>query len=82
MPADAKIVVITPTLTTQWNQNIQSGTGTYYTYYGFTENDMINFAQWMNSVDAHIKQLNEIIHYYEEEAKKRNEALKAEPTKN
>lgn len=72
LPAEAKIYVITPDLTKQWNTAIDNNNGLYYTYYGFDEKGLVNFGQWMNSVNAHIQELNAIISYYEEEIKRRN----------
>lgn len=78
LPVDAKIHVITPELTKKWNILLDSDPNSYYTYYGFTEKGLVNFGQWINTVDAHIKELNAIISYYEEEIKRRNNSNKEE----
>lgn len=78
MPASAKIHVITPELTKNWNVALESDPSLYYTYYGFNETGLINFGQWMNSVDAHIKELYAIISYYEAEIERRNNSNKEE----
>lgn len=72
LPVDSKIYVITPELTKTWNLAIDNETGQYYTYYGLDEKGLINFGQWINSVNAHIQELNAIISYYESEINRRN----------
>lgn len=76
-PVDLTIRVLTPEITQSMNDAVASGTERPYVFYGFSENDYLSMAQWIETVLLYIKQQNAILEYYENVARERNRSTES-----
>ena len=76
-PVDLTIRVLTPEITQKMNDAVVNGDERPYVYYGFSENDYLTMAQWVETVLLYIKQQNAILEYYENVVRERNRSTES-----
>lgn len=69
------LVVITPERTQKWNEQIEAGDKAPYAFFGYSEDQYLDFAKWLQDVLRFIRSQNSVIEAYEQEAIRVNSSL-------
>lgn len=64
VPVEVEVEVLTFEVTTELNDRVARGEALPYSYFAFSEQDWITFAQWQERVLLHIRQLGGLLEYY------------------
>lgn len=63
-PADIEIVVVTPDVARQWNEEIEEGTRAPYAVFGMSDQDYLSLAAWIQDLLRHSAQLRAVVEFY------------------